>query len=202
MRSVGTLRAIDRAFSVPTRPQTSFAGPTWAVTYFLYLWIRLDPIAIPRIGTGSNHMEPHRNTVIHSLLSRIPWPAFDALVGEHGSDKLGRPLLTGVRIMDAHAFVTPGVVAISCRIRRLCLALSHNDASPTKPARRAVICSASMSRRYSCGSYDGPRSTTQCMRVSNEITPTSGALVLFKVGGLKTKFSCPSGPCRPTAKHW
>ena len=37
MRSVGTLRAIYRAFLVPTRPQTSFAGPTWAATFKSFL---------------------------------------------------------------------------------------------------------------------------------------------------------------------
>lgn len=39
-------------------------------------------------------MEPHRNTVIHSLLKRVPWAAFDALVEAHGSDKHVRTLST------------------------------------------------------------------------------------------------------------
>ena len=39
-------------------------------------------------------MEPHRNTVIHSLLKRVPWATFDALVKEHESDKHVRTLPT------------------------------------------------------------------------------------------------------------
>lgn len=37
---------------------------------------------------------PHHNSVLHDLLKRIPWDAFDALVGEHGADKHVRRLST------------------------------------------------------------------------------------------------------------
>jgi hypothetical protein len=39
-------------------------------------------------------MVPHRNTVIHDILDRLPWPAFDALVKQHQSDKHVRKLTT------------------------------------------------------------------------------------------------------------
>ena len=32
----------------------------------------------------------HRNSVFHDLLKRVPWTAFDGLVGEHGSDERTR----------------------------------------------------------------------------------------------------------------
>ena len=37
---------------------------------------------------------PHHNSVLHDLLKRIPWDAFDALVSEHGADKHVRRLST------------------------------------------------------------------------------------------------------------
>lgn len=37
---------------------------------------------------------PHHNSVLHDLLKRIPWDAFDALVGAQGSDKHVRRLST------------------------------------------------------------------------------------------------------------
>jgi hypothetical protein len=36
----------------------------------------------------------HENSVLHDLLKRIPWDAFDELVGEHGADKHVRRLST------------------------------------------------------------------------------------------------------------
>jgi hypothetical protein len=39
-------------------------------------------------------MIPHRNLVIHDILKRFPWPAFDALVKQHQSDKHVRKLPT------------------------------------------------------------------------------------------------------------
>lgn len=39
-------------------------------------------------------MVPYRNTVIHDLLAYVPWPAFDALVKQHKSDKHVRKLTT------------------------------------------------------------------------------------------------------------
>jgi IS4 transposase len=39
-------------------------------------------------------MTPHRNTVIHDILDRVPWQAFDALVKQHSSDKHVRKLPT------------------------------------------------------------------------------------------------------------
>jgi Domain of unknown function (DUF4372)/Transposase DDE domain len=32
----------------------------------------------------------HRNSVFHDVLKRVPWTAFDGLVGEHGSDEAAR----------------------------------------------------------------------------------------------------------------
>ncbi len=37
---------------------------------------------------------PHHSSVLHDLLKRIPWDAFDTLVGEHGADKHVRRLST------------------------------------------------------------------------------------------------------------
>ncbi len=37
---------------------------------------------------------PHHNSVLHDLLKRIPWDAFDVLVSEHGADKHVRRLST------------------------------------------------------------------------------------------------------------
>jgi IS4 transposase len=45
-------------------------------------------------GQGLNHMLPHRNTVMHDLLARVPWPVFEALVKQHNSDKHIRKLPT------------------------------------------------------------------------------------------------------------
>src|SRR5258706_7736044 len=55
--------------------------------------LRLERLATFRDTEGTNVMR-HQNSVFHQVLKHVPWPAFERLVDEHGSDFRVRALTT------------------------------------------------------------------------------------------------------------
>ena len=91
-------------------------------------------------------MEPHRNTVIYSLLQRVPWSAFDVLVEEHGSDKHVRKLPTKSQFI-AIAF---GQMAGTAGLREIVSVVNTHEAKlyhlGATPVRRSTLSDANKRR--------------------------------------------------------
>ena len=80
----------------------------------------------------------HRNSVFHDLLKRVPWTAFDRLVGEHGSDE-GTRSFTSRQHLSALLFAQ---LSGACSLREIEAAMASHQG-----------------RLYHCGAVAPKRST-------------------------------------------
>lgn len=88
----------------------------------------------------------HHNTVFHDVLKRVPWDAFERLVGEHGADKHVRRLTT----KDQFIALLYGQLSGAASLREIAGGLESHSArlyhAGGRPVQRSTLSDANASR--------------------------------------------------------